>query len=1655
MSQQNVDKTNNRFATSTFAEFQEANGNPIFGYDDVPVKSLEIAVKSVVHIVPNVEEYVNKAMKKRKQNTHLTRDESASIYLYTMPVNFFERLNEALRFKNPEALKPWFDFLKLFTTALKKLPPCTISVIWRGVGDNFGEEFVEGTEHTWWSINSCSSNQNAARCFADFKGTLFSIYAINGKDISMYSAKPEEKEIILMPGTRLRVKSAWPSDLSTIVLEECTVIPAGQHIMLSYNINHKEIVFQIYEFLRNQKMPVWINQSGNFTTDSLHDSLTNGVENAAAVFCFLTPDYERSPVCKLELQYAHKRRKLIIPCLFDDKKFWEDSSWLMTVVGSLHCYNIKEIQNKDKMHLENLISYLNKKHSSSKNVSTESIGPPNYLFELIKYKYLCDNKMERFMNPSKTFPIEQSYINLAIVETKETKEKEKEFRNTHSIDAILETYENIYGSKTPIDIKDIFQKFKDQNRKILVFGRAGIGKSTFCRYATYQWATGAIWSEYELVVLVPLRSLALAPYKDNKDYSLIDILKNEYFSYLSSSDEVEKLLKELVQTSRILWLLDGYDEIASDDSRHIKRLLDRLQNTPNHIITSRPYMNTLSYSVQMEITGFTDENIRKYVEQFFNQLGNETQNSSEQDEKLLNFLKGNPKIWGIGHIPINLELICTIWGDTNWQESEIITITRLYYKITVWLCRRYRGRENKDIQMIDDLLLGVCDEPLKFLEILAFKGMENNNIILSSKLLKNVFRTTKYSKLFANILKIGILKSCDGHKLTGTQIEVEKDHYFIHLSFQEYFAARYLLRTLKNKDQHQKKKAITLIQSLKYNQRFELVFTFLSGLLFHDNDQQWMNLFWKTLMEDPLDVVGFRHVQIVITCLEATGCDESVPYFDELIHSIIQRIQYEITTQYYGSNHLFLPLLERSPSLVNRPEIVDFFIRLYDTQNTDKRRAVYSIVANLPTSNTYSKWIDFHSKVLIGGELDFKERACRVFETMHPDALSDQIIDTLIKLSCGTADHMRYNADNEYFNRHRHDNDTEMDSKRELQYTAHDVIMNILRSDVGNKTINRIMTRLHHMDTPLKNGMNALLRELGKIAATDEVIQKLLVLLDDKDWNVRESACCTLKKMGEKAATGEVIQKLVLLLGDNSEDVRQSACQTLEKMGEKAATNEVIQKLLVLLDDKDWNVRESACSTLKKMGEKAATGEVIQKLVLLLGDNSEGVRRSACQTLEKMGEKAATNEVIQKLLVLLGDKDWYVREYAYEALAKMGEKAATGEVIQKLLVLLDDKDWNVRAFACRTLKKMGEKAATGEVIQKLLVLLDDKDWNVRAFARRTLKEMDEKAATNEVIQKFLDLLGDKEGYVRRYACLTLEKMGEKAATSEVIQKLLLLLGDNSEDVRRSACQTLEKMGEKAATSEVIQKLLLLLGDNSADVRRSACQTLAKMGEKAATGEVIQKLLLLLEDKDWYVRGYACWTLKEMGEKAATNEVIQKLLLLVGDQESDVRESACQTLEKMGEKAATNEVVQKLLDLLCDNNAYVRRFAYKTLEKMGEKAATNEVIQMLLNLLGDSSEDVRGFACSSLAKIGEKAETDVIIKELSILVCGNEDATVRLSACETLAQIDHEYGMTVRDGIITVYGNKEPIELEDDESELDRILYLPTHRVRTQPTPQTL
>ena len=197
-----------RFVNDTIDDFLQVNGNLISGYQHLPIVSLEQSVEKIVPFVPDVKNLVNRAIEFCRKDPQLTINESAAIYLYTMATSFYKILNQVLQAKDPQALEPWFMFLKLFISALEKLPSLPIT-LWRGITDNFhGSDFVKDQMYTCSSINSCSSDVSVARSYIGPGGILFCIHAINGKDITEYSEFQGENEVILMPGIRLQVRSA-------------------------------------------------------------------------------------------------------------------------------------------------------------------------------------------------------------------------------------------------------------------------------------------------------------------------------------------------------------------------------------------------------------------------------------------------------------------------------------------------------------------------------------------------------------------------------------------------------------------------------------------------------------------------------------------------------------------------------------------------------------------------------------------------------------------------------------------------------------------------------------------------------------------------------------------------------------------------------------------------------------------------------------------------------------------------------------------------------------------------------------------------------------------------------------------------------------------------------------------------------------------------------------------------------------------------------------------------------------------------------------------------------------------------------------------------------------------------------------------------------
>jgi hypothetical protein len=203
---------------------------PIEGYETMPLVSLKEAVASIETPIHNLKSMVWTAERNSENPSDgLTSNESASIHLYTVEWpegydSFYTLLNQKLRSEKRNELRSWYSYLKLFFTALHKLPSIK-TVVWRGmlgdVSHLYRKDFI------WWGVSSCIDTIEVIEKFIGRSGvrTLFMIECINGKSIQSHSFYKDVNEIILMPGTYLRVigkVNASTSDLNIIHLKEET-----------------------------------------------------------------------------------------------------------------------------------------------------------------------------------------------------------------------------------------------------------------------------------------------------------------------------------------------------------------------------------------------------------------------------------------------------------------------------------------------------------------------------------------------------------------------------------------------------------------------------------------------------------------------------------------------------------------------------------------------------------------------------------------------------------------------------------------------------------------------------------------------------------------------------------------------------------------------------------------------------------------------------------------------------------------------------------------------------------------------------------------------------------------------------------------------------------------------------------------------------------------------------------------------------------------------------------------------------------------------------------------------------------------------------------------------------------------------------------------
>jgi hypothetical protein len=414
-------------------------------------------------------------------------------------------------------------------------------------------------------------------------------------------------------------------------------------------------------------------------------------------------------------------------------------------------------------------------------------------------------------------------------------------------------------------------KQKITPKRILIRGLPGIGKSTLSRRIAFEYSCHrSLLNKHDLVVRLPLRRL-----EHTRDIQ--QLFFEEFFSLERSGRELAGKLAGAIRDQagkyKILFILDGLDETVGWAGEN-HTLLAELINQTFVIITSRfgvagtVPMNRID--LELEAIGLSLESIWAY-------LDNRAITVAEDVAAIRQYIKENQTVKEMVQVPIHLDILCYSWDELKRRKgiassgswaAEAPTTTEIYQAIIHKLWRKDIPRFKKwdHGEPLTENIIEAVRSPkrleravqaeINLLGKLAIMLLEKGRVEFVDTDIDTVIE-----ELEAHSGALPL--SLESHLPVLSFVRRESNrnsqrtYKFIHLTFQEYFAATYLAQNpsvLKRQ-----------LRKHKYSRRFEVVWRFVAGLL--PSEHVEIEHFFFFLEEEPRDLVGIRHVYLLMRCL--------------------------------------------------------------------------------------------------------------------------------------------------------------------------------------------------------------------------------------------------------------------------------------------------------------------------------------------------------------------------------------------------------------------------------------------------------------------------------------------------------------------------------------------------------------------------------------------------------------------------------------------------------------------------------------------------------------------------------------------------------------------------------------------------------------------
>lgn len=361
----------------------------------------------------------------------------------------------------------------------------------------------------------------------------------------------------------------------------------------------------------------------------------------------------------------------------------------------------------------------------------------------------------------------------------------------YNIDRLVENQKEVGKSLTVnSDVKRINAvKLIRQENKLFLLGKPGAGKTTLLKYVTLIAAQGNI---DKIPIFVSLRDWA------ESSSTLIEFIQLQ-FEICSFPDSRVFIEEILLKKGKTVILFDGLDEVREETGQRQKTIQEINDFTNKYyenkyIITCR--VATTDYSFPkfryVELADFNKRQITSFAHKFYSDFPEKAQSFIHEINK-----PENAGLLELAQTPILLSLLCI-----NFDDSLSFPIRKadMYEEAIVALLKKWDASRNiKRDEIYKDL------SPIRRQQLysqIAAEYFEKGEIFFREHDIAE-----KITEFLGKLSDINA-KDVDGFTILkamefqhGILIErANRIHSFSHLTFQEYFTARYVTDTLSQRE---------------------------------------------------------------------------------------------------------------------------------------------------------------------------------------------------------------------------------------------------------------------------------------------------------------------------------------------------------------------------------------------------------------------------------------------------------------------------------------------------------------------------------------------------------------------------------------------------------------------------------------------------------------------------------------------------------------------------------------------------------------------------------------------------------------------------------------------------------------------------------------